>query len=252
MTKKKNQYEKKSSYKGLLGEVSEATLNETTQEALVRTGKDSVTDVGSGIAGGFAGAAMGKYSFLTGLGISAVSHFCKKHLGEIGSRIGSLFGVGMMTGGVVKITDKSVSGTEDKKNTKVEDAKERMKIFGEGLLETMHLDKIIHPKKASEATSKSDNSKQTKSTSTTAADTKEAAATEEKTVGEVQYFIYPNKAQKEKDVDLSDLDHFENGLHKSAAEYQQNKQTEGLGEDELGEDEEVKGTNDIDPEEKNY
>ena len=248
MTKKKNEYEKKSSYKGLLGEVSEATLNETTTETLVRTGKDSVTDVGSGIAGGFAGAAMGKYSFLTGLGITAVSHFCKKHLGEIGSRIGSLFGVGMMTGGVVKITDKSVSGTEDKKNTKVEDAKERMKIFGEGLLETMHLNKIIHTKKVAETPSNSSGSKETKSTST--ADTKETA-TEEKTVGEVQYFIYPNahKAEKAKEVDLSVLDHVENGLHQSAAEYQQNKQeTDGLGEED-----EMKGTDDeLDPTEKNY
>ena len=251
---KKNKYEKEAKQKALLGEVSQAVQNENTTETAKRTGMDTAADALSGIAGGFAGAAMGKYSFFSGLGISALSHAFKKHLGEMGTRIGSMIGVGMITGGVIKATDKGVSGTEDKKGSKVEDAKERMKSFGQGLLETMHLDKLFSKKKKEEKTEDKKDTTQksddTKSKSTASSDTKETTATEEKSVGEVQYFIYPTKAQKAKEVDLSVLDHVENGLHQSAAKYQQSKQeTDGLEEEQ-----EVKGTDDeeLDPTEKNY
>jgi len=252
---KKNKYEKKAKEKAFLGEVPAAVQNENTTETAKRTGMDTAADAISGIAGGFAGAAMGKYSFFSGLGISALSHAFKKKLGDMGTRLGSLFGIGMITGGVVKATDKGVSGPDDKKPNRIEDAKERMTIFKEGLLDSMHLNKLFEKKKKEEKTdAKKDSTQKVDDTKlpkpATAADTKEAASTEDKTVGEVQYFIYPTKAQKVKEVDLSVLDHVENGLHQSAAEYQQSKQeTDGLGEEE----ETIRGTDEeLDPTEKNY
>ncbi|MGH2639516.1 MAG: hypothetical protein ACRDF4_09595 [Rhabdochlamydiaceae bacterium] len=245
MGKKKSQYDRKSGHKALLGEVSQAIQNETAKETAVRTAKDSLTDVGAGVGGGFAGAAMGKYSFLTGFGISGFSHALRKHIGDMGSRIISLFGVGMMAGGAMKPASNGVSGTDTKASSKIADAKERVKTYGEDLLDRTFLSKFIKPKKKDIQT---DTSSNTQDTASPAA--KNAATAQGKPVGEVQYFIYPNKTQQAKEVDLSPLDSIEEGLHKSAAEYEQ-KQQQDSGSDAEAQDT-TKGANELDPAEKNY
>lgn len=249
MGKKKNNYDRKSGHKALLGEVSQAIKNETIKETAVRTAKDSLTDVGAGVGGGFAGAAMGKYSFLTGLGISGFSHALRKHIGDMGSRIISLFGVGMMAGGAMKPASSGVNGTDAKASSKIADAKQRVKTYGEDLLDRTFLSRFFKPKKDTAQNDTASNSTDTKKETASAA-TKNDTASQGKTVGEVQYFIYPNKTQQAKEVDLSPLDTIEEGLHRSAAEFQQ-KQQQDNGGDTAAQDT-TTNTGELDPTEKNY
>ncbi len=218
-----NQYKKKAKKKSLLGELSHAEKEQKRKElkeALVETAKETPTDIGAAIGGGFIGAAIGKASLLTGALVSGISHFFRKNVGDTVSRIGSVLGVGIMAGGFSKPAS-SVNGTL---NDCREDAvKARIKNFGSDLRERLYVDNIPGFKKATQ--------QKTKNTA------------QEKTMGETQTFIYPETEPKKKEVDLSALDEFENGLHKSASEYQQkNQSTEGLGESD----------NELNPEEKNY
>ncbi len=216
-----NQYKKQAKKKSLLGELSHAEKEQKRKElkeALIETAKQTPADIGAAIGGGFIGAAIGKASLITGALVSGISHFFKKNIGDTVSRIGSVMGVGIMAGGFSKPAS-SVNGTLDDCHTDA--VKARIKNFGSDLRERLYVDSIPGFKK----TTTSAGNKQTK------------------TMGETQTFIYPQTEPTKKEVDLSALDEFENGLHKSAAEYQQNNQsTEGLGESD----------NELNPEEKNY
>ena len=216
-----NQYKKKAKKKSLLGELSHAEKEQKRKElkeALIETAKQTPADIGAAIGGGFIGAAIGKASLITGALVSGISHFFKKNIGDTVSRIGSVMGVGIMAGGFSKPAS-SVNGTLDDCHTDA--VKARIKNFGSDLRERLYVDSIPGFKKT----------------------TTSAANKQTKTMGETQTFIYPQTEPTKKEVDLSALDEFENGLHKSAAEYQQNNQsTEGLGESD----------NELNPDEKNY
>ena len=225
-----NHYKNKAKKKSLLGELSpeeKEQRKKDMKEAFTETAKQTPTDIGAAIGGGFVGSAIGRPSLMAGALVSAVSHFFKRHIGDTVSRIGSVFGVGIMAGGFSKASGTAVSGTDTNTKSHTEAAKERMHSYWQDLKERIYADKFTGAKKT----------EQEKKTTT-----KEE---EGKTVGETeQTFIYPDTKpqKKEKEMDLSALDEFENGLHKTASDYKQKSEsTDGLGE-----------SGGLDPEEKNY
>lgn len=225
-----NEYKKKARKKSLLGELSPAEKKAQFEKIANHPGSSTIVDMISAIGGGFAGTAIGRPSFFSGAIISGVSHFFKKHIGETWSRIGSVFGVGVMAGGITKGSE-SVSGL----GSSMEAAKARMKNYREDLKSRLYLDTFLSKKKDQTAT--------TEEKKTTGASSEKTE--EDKTVGETQTFIYPETEPRKSDIDLSSLDEIEAGLHRSAAQFEQNRGTDGLGKG-------VNGTDDIDPEDKNY
>lgn len=151
--KKKNNYEKQAQKKSLLGEI--ATPLETKgdmKNTAIETGKDVLVGV---IGGGVAGAAIGRASLAIGALIAGIGHYTK-------NRLTSIFGIGMMASGGLP-QPSGVSGTEDK--GMLEGVKERVLLFRDSFKQKLFLDKLKNLKKDKQA---------------------EAA-----TVGEVQYFSYP-------------------------------------------------------------
>jgi hypothetical protein len=123
------------------------------QGSLMATGLTLLVGV---VGGGFAGAAIGKPSLLTGALVTGAGHYS-------GSQLATIFGLGMMTSGGFLIANKSVSGLDG-----LDGAKERMKLFSEELKQKFFLDKL--PKK------------------------KAGDSPDKKAMGEVQYFNYPELA----------------------------------------------------------
>lgn len=224
---KKNSYEKAAKKKGLLGEITKDLETEhDVKNSAIETGKDLVVGV---LGGGIVGAFIGKASLLVGAAVTGIGHYTK-------NRLASIFGIGLMaSNGFQKPTTNSVNGTDGKSNGFIEDAKERVLTFKDNFSQKLYLDKL-QSKKQETAKETTQNSN-TKAISTAKTD---ETTTEEKPVGDVQYFIHPSGQQH---VDLTKLNQIEDQLHVSAAKFQENGQsTEGLGASE----------EDLDPEEKNY
>jgi hypothetical protein len=243
----KNYYEKKAKKRGFLGEITkEMDTDESMKNSAIETGKDLL--VGA-VGGGIVGAMLGKFSLLAGTGVTFLSHYYKKHVGQLGRA----FGIAMMSSGSFEALPKqTVSGTEDKEQGVIEGITERIMTFKDDISKRFFLDKILAKKEATDKKTekKTDTTKKVTTPPTTAIPESTASSETEETekpVGEVQYFLYPG-ATKGKEAELSDLDHFEDGLHESAAEFKKNNGTEGLGE----EMEEMDGTDELDPTEKNY
>ena len=219
-----NHYKKKAKKKNLLGELSHAEKEHTRKEmkeAFIETAKQTPTDIGAAIGGGFIGSAIGRASFVTGALVSGISHFFKKHIGDTVSRIGSVMGVGIMAGGFSKPAN-GVNGTLEDCHTDAVNA--RVKSFGSDLRDRLYIDKIPGFKKAQNAGNKS----------------------QDKTMGAIQTFLYPETQPQKKEVDLSALDEFENGLQKSAADYAQKNGNGNANSDSLNSPDE------LNPDEKNY
>lgn len=229
MSKKKH-HKKNQSLFGL-GEISQPlstkgdlknTAIETTKDALV-----------GALGGGVVGAAIGRASLVIGALITGISHYYKNNLGKV-------FGIGVMASGGFTKSDSSVSGTDSSSATTdfVEQAKERVMSFGEEFKQKLFLDKL-NPKsntQAAKQSAKKSSSKQvTAKSKTQAATDTESEDESDKQVGEIQHFVYPIQHKTAmSQVNLSDLDEIESGLHQSAAEYQGNNTgTEGLGDTEL-------------------
>ncbi len=154
----------------------------------------------TGLAGGFTGAAIGRWSVLGGILATGTGEV-------IGSPELTSFGVGMMASNLVP-SEESVSGPEEEKKSAVAKAKDRAKAYGKGILKKFWLDKLI--KKEEDSTQK-----KTEAPSTT--------TPEEKPMGEVTYYTHP---QSEADqMDLSELEKYEDKLKESAEEFEKKQES---------------------------
>jgi hypothetical protein len=189
----KNQYEKGSRKKSLLGAITETQETKgDVKGSAVETGKDLIVGV---IGGGIVGALIGKASLLVGAAVTGIGHYTKNHLARI-------FGVGMMASNGFQPKKEGVSGTEDK--DMLEGAKDRVLAFKDTFSEKLFLDKVLKKKEQS--------SEQTTNG-----------------VGEVQYFTYPEQNQVDMgDVDMSALDRIEQQVKNSAEAFQQKQEMKGV------------------------
>lgn len=168
----------------LKAKISEA-LQVKREEAKGKVGKSfgiaTVDLITGGLAGGLAGAAVGKHSLWIGFLASAAGNY-------MGQPLISTAGIGMMaSGGYQAMSSGSVSGLGG-----TEEAKQRIKAFGANLKERFFLDKIIKPK--------------------------EAAKTGTNGLGNVQYFKYPHNVEKE--LDMGALDQIEQEIAGIGAAYE--------------------------------
>lgn len=213
MSNGKNSYEKKAKKKAILsgtpGTASDKKL--PMKERAKKTIIPTLVNTASAIGGGFAGAAMGRLSFLTGLVVTGA--------GEImGSPAVASFGLGMAVSNVYSMTT-AVNGTEPP--SKIEAAKERMKHYGKGIMQKLYLDKLIKKKESEQKTT-------TEQTATTTSNTTTNTGTSG--MGEVQYFKYP-LSDKPDQMDLSELERFEKEIQQSAENFAEgNKSVQGTGE----------------------
>ncbi|HLP13214.1 MAG TPA: hypothetical protein VK177_14855 [Flavobacteriales bacterium] len=217
MSNGKNSYEKKAKKKAILsgtpGTASDKKL--PMKERAKKTIIPTLVNTASAIGGGFAGAAMGRLSFLTGLVVTGA--------GEImGSPAVASFGLGMAVSNVYSMTT-AVNGTEP--TSKMEAAKERMKHYGKGIMQKLYLDKLIKKKESEQKTTTAQTS-----TTTTTANTNTTTNTGTSGMGEVQYFKYP-LSEKPDQMDLSELERFEKEIQESAENFaQENKSVQGTEE----------------------
>lgn len=213
MSNGKNSYEKKAKKKAILsgtpGTASDKKL--PMKERAKKTIIPTLVNTASAIGGGFAGAAMGRLSFLTGLVVTGA--------GEImGSPAVASFGLGMAVSNVYSMTT-AVNGTEPP--SKIEAAKERMKHYGKGIMQKLYLDKLIKKKESEQKTT-------TEQTATTTSNT--TTNTGSSGMGEVQYFKYP-LSDKPDQMDLSELERFEKEIQQSAENFAEgNKSVQGTEE----------------------
>lgn len=210
MSNGKNSYEKKAKKKAILsgtpGTASDKKL--PMKERAKKTIIPTLVNTASAIGGGFAGAAMGRLSFLTGLVVTGA--------GEImGSPAVASFGLGMAVSNVYSMTT-AMEGTE--KPSKIEAAKERIKHYGKGIMQKLYLDKLIKKKESEQKTT-------TEQTTTTTANTTTNTGTSG--MGEVQYFKYP-LSDKPDQMDLKELERFEKEIQQSAETFaQENNSVQG-------------------------
>lgn len=211
MSKTKNQYERQAIKNGILGSITrDLDTKGDAKNSAIETAKDVVVGV---VGGGLAGAALGKFSLLAGAVITGIGHYTK-------SRLASIFGVGMMaTGGLVQ-SEAGMKGMEDK--DMLEGAKERVLAFKDSFPKRIFLDKLLSSKKAGQ--------------------------NENEAMGEVQYFVYPGREQDggmSGSLDLTALEHIENQIAESGADYASRSDMKGL----LGEESEVGS---LDPSDRNF
>lgn len=222
-----NRYEKtggKDDGMDLLNDI-EGTASDRKLPATKRFGKAAASGglkILSGVAGGFAGAAIGRASLLVGILATGAGEM-------IGSGELTSFGVGMMASNVVP-TDSSLNGTEGEEKTAVQKAKDRMKIYGKGIMQKLWIDKLV--KKEAKNTSE-----QTKSATTTTSESATTTTTEAATsgMGEVKYYTHP---QSQPDpMDLAELERVENQVRESAENFANENQMDmqqnvsGFGDD---------------------
>jgi hypothetical protein len=173
--------ERKAKVKALL----EKTLTkENFKNGAIETGKTLL----SGILGAGAGAAIGKPALYIGLGLTFTGHLIKQP--QIAT-----FGIGMMASGGHKVAS-DLKGTA---TDGLEGAKERIKAFGNNLLESLYFDKFMKGKT---------NKKKEKDQTTNG-------------LGEdVQHFKYPDN----KELDMGALNAIEAELNQNGEQYEQKKQ----------------------------
>lgn len=136
------------------------------------------------IGGGLAGAAIGKPSFLVGLGVTGIGHYT-------GNPMATLFGVGLMAANGFQ--SKSVSGFEG-----MDGVKERVLAYGQELKEKLYLDKVAFLNKEKEESANG--------------------------IGDLQYFDYGNEmkgASSELSNELAALDEIEHQIENSGLRHMQ-------------------------------
>jgi hypothetical protein len=131
----KNKYAKKAQRAQFMEKVNGLQTKGNVKNTLIETGKDLLVGV---IAGGLAGSAIGKPSLIAGAGITAFGHYR-------GSRLLSLFGIGMMAANGFQTA--TVSGVEEG----MEGVKDRVMAFKNSFTQKMYLDKIMKKKTATVA-----------------------------------------------------------------------------------------------------
>lgn len=158
----------------------------------------------AGIGGGFAGAAIGRWSILGGILATGTGEV-------IGSPELTSLGVGMMASNLIP-SDNSVNGTETDKKSKFQKAKDRMKTYGKGIMQKFWIDKIVKKDAAKTETKSTENISTTSTTTNT---------TEQSTsgMGEVKYYTHP---QGEPDpADLAELEKYEKQVKESGENFAQ-------------------------------
>jgi hypothetical protein len=163
----KNKYAKKAERAQLLAMTNGLDTKGNIKNTLIETGKDLLVGV---IAGGLAGSAIGKPSLAIGVGVAAFGHYR-------GSRLLSLFGIGMMAANGFQSS--SVNGVDDG----LEGVKDRVMAFKDSFSQKLYLDKIIKKKAATTVTG----------------------------VGDLQYFNYANEV-----AGLAALSNVEDQIENSA------------------------------------
>ena len=149
---------------------------------LIETAKDVV--IGA-VGGGLAGAAIGKPSFLVGLGTTLIGHYS-------GLSIATNFGLGMMASGGYQIGAGMVNGLSG-----MNGVKERVKSFGDNIKQRLYLDKIIKKKTGTDDGANG--------------------------VGSVQYFKYPKSEMQE--LDMGSLDNIEQEIARLGEHYERKQMT---------------------------
>jgi hypothetical protein len=216
---KPNKYEQEAKKKHFLSGITEDL---ETKGDLKNTAVETVKDVVVGVvAGGLLGAALGRISLALGAAVTGISHYTK-------SRLGTIFGVGLMASSSFLKPDQTVAGKED--GDFLDGAKDRLSAFKDSVSHRLFLDKVL--------------------------DTKAIEKTgDEKTEGDVQYFVYPESAKNElkgtTDMDMTDMERIEKQIAESANQYSKKieERKQGIS-GELPESNVQFG--DLDPEDKNY
>lgn len=182
MKKGKNKYEKKKDRKSFKERMKDPGTH--AKEA----GKGLVRDLVVGVvAGGATGAIVGRPSLVIGLVVNAAGHFME--MPGISS-----FGMGMMAANGFQGESVTVSGTE---SSAMERAKQRLLNYKNNFTQKIYLDKIAKKKEE-----KSDTA-------------------EDKTVGEVKYFVYPHSQNADmSEMDMTALDQIENQIVQQAESFQ--------------------------------
>lgn len=204
MAKKKNTYSKNARKKSALAGITQTLETKgDLKNTAIETAKDLIVGV---FGGGIVGAALGRTSLLVGTAINGIGHYTK-------SRIASVFGIGMMASNGFQKPADQVTGTE--KQGILDGVKERLLAYKDSFLTKLYVDKIMKKKQQPSDDGASG-------------------------VGEVKYFVYPGN--KNKEIDLSELERIENQVAESAKQFAEKQQAAGLN-----------GTVEIiDPEEMNY
>lgn len=182
---KRNSYEREATKRGLLGI---ATKVEETKGQLVPTLAETGTAlILGGVFGSLAGHVIGRPSLALGFLTTGASYY-------FGSRLGTTFGIGMMSAGYVSGDMPGVNGKLNGMDT----MKERARLFADGLKARLYLDKVLKKQEEEGASG----------------------------LGEVRYFVYPSD-KKQAPMDMSALDRLQMQVEASAQAYAQKQQAQG-------------------------
>jgi hypothetical protein len=213
--KHENSYKSQAKKKHILsGITTDLETKGDLKNTTVETAKDVVVGV---VGGGLLGAVMGRWSLAIGAAVTGIGHYTK-------SRLATIFGVGMMASGSFLKPDETIAGKEE--GDMLDGAKDRMLAFKDALSHRLFLDKFIK---------KSD-----------------SAEGEKESVGEVQYFTYPDNQERhleganDNQLDLTALERIERQVADSANNFSKQNQQHMSGELPQGE------FGELDPEERIY
>jgi hypothetical protein len=187
MSSSKNHYAKRYKKNTLLGAITQTQDTKgDIKGSLIETGKDILMVV----SGGAVGVAIGRASFISGLGVTTVGHYMK-------NRWITSLGLGMMAAPIIP-TSTSVNGVP---TSGLEGAKERLLAFKDDMSKKLFLDKFQ------------------KGSSDDVAGT----------MGDVQYFNYSEDSSdlSASELDMRALDELEYQINNSASNYQ-TKQIKGF------------------------
>lgn len=194
-----NKYEKANQLKGVFTTTDGQGMS--TTEKVKRSALKTLVHTGSAIIGGFTGAGINN-GWSVALGLSAIA------AGEFtGIYPMTTFGIGAITG----VTASAMSGrSAEPPKTGIEGAKQRMKQYGQSIKEKFLLDKIFKKKT-------SDAGATTTTTTTTENNTNVSG------IGEVKVFTPSGKGEP---FDVSQMEHYERELQKSAEAFQSENSSE--------------------------
>lgn len=179
MSNSKNHYVKRHKKNSLLGAITQTQDTKgDIKGSLIETGKDILMVV----SGGAIGVAIGRASFVSGLGVTTVGHYMK-------NRWITALGIGMMAAPVIPTTT-SVNGVP---TSGLDGAKERLLAFKDDMSKKLFLDKF-----------------------------KKGSTEDVSGMGEVQYFNYPEDSGdlSASELDMRALDELEDKINNSASSYQ--------------------------------
>jgi hypothetical protein len=189
MRNSKNHYVKRHKKNSLLGAITET---QETKGDIKGSLIETGKDVLMVVCGGAIGSVIGRASFISGVGITTIGHYSK-------NRWVTTLGIGMMAAPIISTTA-SINGTP---TSGLDGAKERLLAFKDDMAQKLFLDKI----------KKNNSSSTTDSTS----------------IGEVQYFNYPEDSMSlsASELDMRALDELEEKINSSASSYEA-KQIKGI------------------------